>query len=280
MQDSMPSLRRSFWLHAALPRAAALAAVWALGQLPPQPAALLGGFLACDLLLFGWQFRHFQRSADSHVRHHGGLAPVWGGQLAFLFAACAAASLWWGVFLNAPVPEHPELFTERMDREHASAYRLEVRPGGHEIHFEGVITFGLAERLTGILRRNPAAGVLVLTSEGGHIYEARGAARAILAHGLATRAAGTCASACTLMFAAGNPRSMAPGAQLGFHGYGLEGGGGLPHIDIAGEQAKDRDFLRSRGAQEDFLGQAFSTPQSSLWTLDEPAARAAGLLTP
>ncbi len=242
--------------------------------------ALLFGLLACDLALFAWQILCFQRSADSHVRNHGGLAPVWGGQLALLFAAFTGAALWWGAFLNAGQPEATELFTDRMDREHASAYRLEVRAEGREIHFEGLITFGLIKRLAALLEENPTAKVIVLSGQGGQIYEARGATKLILAGNLDTHAKGDCLSACTLLFAAGTARSMDPGVRLGFHGYGLEGVSDLPHIDIAAEQSRDRTYFESRGATDAFLDRMFDTPQDSLWYLGVTEAQEAGLLHP
>ncbi len=279
-QDTAPPLERAFWLYAALPRGAALVAVWCLGLAGPLPQLLLGGLLLCDLLLFVWQARLFQRSADDHIRTHGAMAAVWGGQLALLFAASTAASLWWGVFLNAGQTERPELFTEQMDRLHAAAYRLESPDGGREVHFRGIITYGLTKRLTAFLKNTPQAAVLVLSSPGGHIYEARGAAQVVLAHGLATRVEAECASACTLIFAAGSTRTMARGARLGFHGYGVESGAGLPNVDLAAEQEKDRRFLRDRGADEVFLDRAFATPHSRIWHLDRQAANNAGLLSP
>lgn len=280
VQDNIPSLGRIFWLHAALPRGAALAAIWALGTLQPLPFTLLAGLLACDILLFAWQLRRFQRSADDHIRHRGGLAPVWGGQLAFLFAAFAMASLWWGAFLNAGRPAHPELFTDRMDRQHAATYSLTVAPGGQELQFQGMITFGLTGRLQEILAQNPDATTLTLTSPGGQLYEARGAAKIILAYGLDTHAEGECASACTLLFAAGTSRSMAPDARLGFHGYGLESGGSLPHVDVGGEQEKDLQFFRSRGVRQDFTAQIFKTPPDGMFFITQREASAAGLLSP
>ena len=42
-------------------------------------------------------------------------------------------------------------------------------------------------------------------------------ASALKEHKHEARAVGTCASACTLVFLAGNPRQLAPEGQLGFH---------------------------------------------------------------
>ena len=42
-------------------------------------------------------------------------------------------------------------------------------------------------------------------------------AEALQQHRHASRAVGTCASACTLVFMAGQPRQLTPGARLGFH---------------------------------------------------------------
>ena len=103
-------------------------------------------------------------------------------------------------------------------------------------------------------------------------------AKLIQAQGLATYASGLCASACTLIFAAGERRQLGPEGQLGFHGYTLEIFGGLPQIDLMAEQQKDRKFLISQGVHADFIDQIYATAPTDLWRPSPDQLRAAGVL--
>lgn len=155
-----------------------------------------------------------------------------------------------------------------------------VRDG--TIRIEGNIGFAALNRLDAALNAALAAGhkvaMIELESPGGRIPAARGIARRILDRGLATRATGTCASACTLIFAAGRARSLAPGARLGFHGY---------HIGIydsairslATEESRDSAFLRARGIAPGFIARAFATPHDEMWFPSASELRAAGWLS-
>lgn len=146
------------------------------------------------------------------------------------------------------------------------------------IRIEGNIGFAALNRLDAALASGRKVAVIELESPGGRIPAARGIARRILDRGLATRATGTCASACTLIFAAGRARSLAPGARLGFHGY---------HIGIydsairslATEESRDSAFLRARGIAPGFIARAFATPHDEMWFPSASELRAAGWLS-
>lgn len=65
--------------------------------------------------------------------------------------------------------------------------------------------------------------------------------RAVRAEGASLQS--LCASARVLVLSAGQLRSAAPGARIGFHGYRLLGP--VATVDVAEEEARDRDQLRS-----------------------------------
>ncbi len=280
MQSDPASLARVFWLWLVVPRAAIYAALTAVGAVLTLPLIPLYTLMVCDIALFFWQAMRFQRAADAYVSGLGSMIPVWGGYLALLLAASLMSAQWWGLGLAAYAPPEAELFTDRMDREHAATYTLTVSEDGETLLFSGDITFGLTKRVTDLIAANPNLQSVSLTSAGGHIYEARGVARVILSQKLNTQAVDACNSACTLVFVAGTKRSLAPGASLGFHQYALNFATALPHLDLQEEQDKDRAFFRDQGVSPQFLTRMFDTPSAQLWSPTRAEATTAGLITP
>lgn len=272
-----PPLFRSFWLYLVLPRAAILLVL--TGDLLVLPVVWIYMLMATDAVFFSWQVWQFQTSADDHLRGMGGMALVWGGYLAVLVAGAASGLLWWGAVLMARQPKPVELFTEQMDRLYAAEYTLDLSPDGQTLRFSGTITHGLTKRARLIMGENPQVTAVTLNSPGGHIYEARGFAGLIRDHGYDTTVQHRCSSACTLLFAAGHGRAMAPDARLGFHSYALEFGPVLPNLDLQKEQEKDRAFFRQRGISDAFLIQIFDEPSSGLWFPSIDALKQAGFLT-
>jgi hypothetical protein len=149
---------------------------------------------------------------------------------------------------------------------------------GTAAFFTGPITLESYSALSETLRAVPRLTELHLTSNGGNIPAARGMARLVLEAGLHTKAVGRCASACTLVFAAGAERRLTPGAQLGFHAYRLNTGAKV--LSTAEEQNRDRAFLAGRGLSPKFLKQAFATRHEDMWFPSPEILFEAGVLTP
>ncbi|WP_241482256.1 COG3904 family protein [Leisingera sp. ANG-Vp] len=257
-----------------------MAAWLAINQWLKLPVPLAFALIAADGGFLLWQFRTFQRSADGHVRSTGAMAPVWGGYLVILFAGFAAVTLWWDALLIAKTEEPTGLpYAEQQRRAREALYTLTVSPDGQILVFEGEVTFGLTKRLTRILAESPGLQQFALTSPGGLIAEARGAAKLIRQHGLETEAAGLCASACTLIFAAGTRRRLGPDGALGFHSYALQFATGLPQIDLQQEQEKDRAFLLRQGVSPEFAARIFDAGHTELWRPERQELLAGGVLT-
>jgi len=128
----------------------------------------------------------------------------------------------------------------------------------------GEITSETAQQFKSFLSDNPFVSVVQLDSVGGNLKAALeigqvirsrdlitvvgGAAIALSANGdrLATRVAGTCASACVYMLAAGRQRTQVRGSSIGVHQFS-----GTP-ADISGDDALDVG-QRTTGALIEYL---------------------------
>jgi ATP-dependent protease ClpP protease subunit len=264
--------------HILLPRGLILLLWWGANHLLQMPPELVWGLIMADLAVLFWVSRAHLQAADTHMRSSGAMAPIWGGYLLLLLTILASLTLWWQALLIANRPPEGLSYSEQRAQEHADRYSLSLSEDGSVLIFEGEVTMGLTKALLAELQRHPEVAEIHLTSPGGHIYEARGAARLIRERGLSTLAPGLCASACTLIFTAGTARQLGPNGQLGFHGYALEIFGGLPQIDLQAEQEKDRAFLISQGVSPEFARQIHAAPADDLWRPTPEQLRAAGLL--
>lgn len=272
------TLGRSFLWQLVLPRVVVLLTWALLNTVVVLPMRLLYALVLIDALLLLWQARCFLRSADAHIRDTGHLAPVWGGYLAILFAGFATVTLWWDAILIATAPVEPDYAEqERLARE--ALYDLSITPDGRRLVFAGEIPHGLTRRIEAMMEDAPALREVALSGPGGLIYEARGVARLIRERALDTVAEGTCASACTLIFAAGRQRRLATEGALGFHAYALDFPGGLPQVDLKREQARDRAFLIEQGISAGFADRLFATASSDLWMPDTDELQREGVLT-
>lgn len=242
------------------------------------PLALSLGLMAADLLVFIWQTVGLIRWGEMHVANQGGMALVWGTYATIIVAFFAVGTQWMALYQMTMQPVETELFTTRMDRLHASRYTLVVSNDGHTMHFNGTISLGSSKALQRSLTINPGVTQLVLQSDGGNIYEARGMAAVIMQRQLNTRAEQECSSACTIVFMAGLKRTLGQRGKLGFHGYRLETNTFIPNVDIAKEQEKDRQFFLARQISAPFLDRIYNEAYSSIWYPDRAQLINAGII--
>ena len=272
------SLGASLLWHILLPRGLALALWWGANHLIQMPPGVVWALIALDMVCLIWVSRAHLRAADAHMLSSGAMAPIWGGYLLLLLSILASVSLWWQALLIANRPPEELSYSEQRAQAQADRYSLTLSNDAEALIFDGEVTFGLTQAIKALLLHHPEVRQIQLTSPGGHIYEARGTAKLIQARGLSTLAPGLCASACTLMFAAGQERSLGPAGQLGFHGYSLDIFGGLPQIDLMAEQHKDRAFLIAQGITADFADQIYAVAPKDLWRPSPDLLRSAGML--
>ena len=166
-----------------------------------------------------------------------------------------------------------------MEREHASEYRFTVSDDGKTLRLEGEITYGVTRKIKQLISEYPQLDTLVLSSDGGNIYEGRGLARQIREAGLNTHVESTCSSACTLVFIGGVRRSMSPGAKLGFHQYRIDADYSVPFADPASEQARDRALFADAGVSEGFLREMYKKSADDMWYPTFKELRQFGILS-
>ena len=109
------------------------------------------------------------------------------------------------------ITSETEDINEELDNEY---YTLTV--DRNTLIFEGEIETDLYYDLKDILRINPSVTQLILKSSGGLEEEALEVADIIIDYGLDTHAF-NCESSCTILFAAGENRTLQRGYKLGFH---------------------------------------------------------------
>ncbi len=157
-------------------------------------------------------------------------------------------------------------------------FALDLSDDGRDLVFSGTVDFGLTEALERLLALHPGVQRVTLDSNGGSIYEARGAVRVLREHGLATHVDGHCASACALVFVGGGLRSLGPQARLGFHGYSLPQHASYGLIDPRVEMKRDMAIYRAQAVAEPFIEMLATLPQVPMWYPARDELQAAGVL--
>ena len=114
-------------------------------------------------------------------------------------------------------------------------------------------------------------------SPGGYVYEGLAMARLIEQNKMDTVSLGVCASACTLLLAAGQERYLGKDALIGFHrsgGYRI-----LNTSSWSGTDYQMANYYRSRNTQDDFIRRALGAPFSAIWIPEHWEMFASGYAT-
>ena len=216
-------------------------------------------------VVFLWQVVGTLRAAERHIQQKGPISGMWGAQICaiivFWFTATDAFEAWQMTIYQPP----EENFALRMDREHASQYSLTQSPDGTAIELSGTITHGVSKKFARALQSNPDIKTVILESDGGNIYEARGLSKLIREHHINTVALSKCSSACTTVFIAGTRRVLGAGAKLGFHQYRLDANYDVPGADPAAEQNRDRALYSASGVADWFQEKMFNASANQMW---------------
>ncbi|MFT5392343.1 MAG: hypothetical protein ACI8PT_002540 [Gammaproteobacteria bacterium] len=241
---------------------------------PSARGAVIGGFFgevwAASLvwvhlallrgLLFVWQVVGVMRTCDRVLREGLDRSWVWGAYVAMLLAGIVTVISLFALgqrWLVHPVPSMPLA-------SHAP-YHIGIDERARMVTLRGTLAPGITQAFATVLAQAGGVRMLVLDSDGGRIYEARGLAKVVLKHGLDTHVSGQCKSSCTTAFLAGKVRTLESQAQIGFHAYHQRGRNSNPFVDASTEQETDREFFRQRGVAEVFLTQIFDAPPADIW---------------
>jgi len=138
----------------------------------------------------------------------------------------------------------------------------------------GEIGFGSYKVLKKALALEPRLTPIEVESPGGYVIEGLAMARLIQQYGLDTVSLERCASACTLLLAAGNDRYIGPQARVGFHRS--SGAWTKPGKEWSATDFQMADYYLARGSSQEFVAQALDTPPADLWVPDPMLLVAAG----
>lgn len=138
----------------------------------------------------------------------------------------------------------------------------------------GEIGFGSYKALQKALSLQPKLPLIEVESPGGYVIEGMAMAKLIQASRLDTVSLEGCASACTLLLAAGNERYLGPEVRIGFHRSGLFGHS--PTTAWSATDYKMADWYSTRGSKQNFIERALDTPSDQLWIPEHGAMLEAG----
>jgi nitroreductase len=214
------------------------------------------------------------------------------------FVATAPRSAWLALplalALGCAVPALAQVDTKTPDAGIAEADPQRLFVEGDRIVFAGdvpredddSIDEPDVEDFLALARANPEIRKLELTSYGGYVPEALDFAHAVADLGFETSVPRICSSACTLIFIAGERRTLEPGARLGFHGSfwgrnamkafyeeAREDNGWLDEMAFAAwvyqeamrDQRKDIAFMAEHGIDLDFTLRTLAVSPDDMW---------------
>ena len=141
----------------------------------------------------------------------------------------------------------------------------------------GEIGFGTFKRLEKALQMQPKLTLVQIESPGGYVVEGMAMAALIEKNGLDTVSLESCASACTLLLAAGQERYLGTGATVGFHRSGAFGY--APSTTWNPIDHEIAAYYKSRETSEEFIKQALDTPFNKIWNPPTEQMFAAGYAT-
>lgn len=264
------ALAWSFWVNFAL-LCIVINLVESLIRPATSPSSWFSIILATTYLIVGhlviypWQVIGLIRACNKHLKQSSDSAIVTAAQL-MIVASVIAGMVTMATTIQSIVeatsdrtPNSAKLDTDAVP----PAYKIKLIADEFLILIDGEFVPGLTRDLKELLNSGSDVRGVVLNSDGGRIFEARGIAKLIGERQLATYVYRMCQSACATAFIAGSPRHLGEQGRLGFHQYRLHAIN--PFIDVAEEQEKDRAFFRSRGIAPDLLARIFETPHETMW---------------
>jgi hypothetical protein len=276
------SLVRSYWVNnllIAAPLAFALTGLmtWisVKGESLQISAIALLLVLPPLLALDVWCIVGAWRAASRYLREHGSALWGWLARITLVLGTLQlAVSLLFGV-----LPQLGEYWQMARGIDPIGHAQLSLSADGRSLRLDGTIGMGDAKRLRALLESEGARGLkrVELVSPGGRLHEAELMAADLKARGHEARAVGVCASACTVVFLAGQPRQLTPGARLGFHR--ASSGTYNPVFEELANQKLAATY-RSLGLPQTMIDTTLRTSSRSMWFVPHDELRAHALIAP
>lgn len=277
------SLFWSFWINLILLRLAILylerfTRPPFIVEPPVAIAATFSFFVVCQLIIFAWQIVGVLRTCDRHLAALKSIVWVWATQFGIAASIILTLITVYSGFQSLFLYRQGMLDDDAPERVRAAGYTLTLTDDGHLLHLNGDFEFGITGKVEALLRQHHGVEGIVLSSDGGQVYEGRGVANLIVGSSLDTYVFGTCKSACATAFIGGATRTLGVNGKLGFHQYRLDAGFANPLVDAGAEQEKDRRFYADRDIDPGFLRRVFDSPYDEIWFPDRDELLAAGVV--
>jgi hypothetical protein len=215
------------------------------------------------------------RAAANYLREGGALLWGWLARITLVLGALQlAVSVLFGFLPN--VGEYAQMARGIDPIGHA---KFSLSADGRSLRLDGTIGMGDAGRMQALLDSEAARGIkrVELISPGGRLHEAELMAAALKPRGHDVRAVGDCASACTVVFLAGQNRQLTPGARLGFH-RASTGTYNPVFEELANQQLAST--YRKLGLPEVLIDKTLDTPSSGIWFAPREDLLAHALIAP
>ena len=238
------------------------------------PAGFIDFWVVMSVLVFFWQAVGTSRSADRFVKYTGNILSV----MCAYITLFVAAMMTFMQAADAIASKHEPVAYSTIYADQLKTRSLPVVSKDGVMRVDGNLDWELFSAFEQTLADNPGVKSVVLGSAGGYVFVARAMALQILERSLDTHIATHCYSACTVAFLAGERRTMAKSAKLGFHQYKLESGNQPELISVADELERDRQFFVERGLSDEFVQQVFTAGHSELWIPDSDLLVKSGVI--
>ncbi|MEM9626719.1 MAG: hypothetical protein AAGA21_10850 [Pseudomonadota bacterium] len=259
------ALFRAFWINAFIPFVAiAMIEPWI--RPPVAGGSVLQATLAtlfiviAHAVILPWQIVGLWRSSRRHLEERGDLMLVTFAQVTIVIALVTVAGAT-TTTVQRVIGYQAE--TSAGDVRTGARHTFTVLPDARTIVIDGNFDVGLSKEFAHLLAERPDTERIILNSDGGRVFEARGVAKQIIERRLHTHVVERCRSACTIAFIAGSRRTLAEEGKLGFHSYRLNAA--LALTDPIAEQEKDKAFFLKQGLDSDFVDRALATPHDDMW---------------
>ncbi|KQY82851.1 hypothetical protein [Pelomonas sp. Root1444] len=276
------SLVRAYWVNnllVAMPLAMALTGLmsWISVKGDSLQVSAIALLLVLPLLLGldVWCIVGAWRSAGHYLRENG--SRLW-GYLAYITLALGALQLLVSVLFGV-LPSLGGYWQMARGIDPIGHAKFSLSPDGRSLRLDGTIGMGDATRMRDLLDSEAARGLrrIELVSPGGRLHEAELMAAALKPRGHEVRAVGDCASACTVVFLAGRPRQLTPGARLGFHRAST--GTYNPVFEELANQQLEATY-RELGLPQPLIDKTLDTPSRSIWFAPREDLLAHALIAP
>jgi hypothetical protein len=163
------------------------------------------------------------------------------------------------------VPYSAEAYRIAVAGDDTPPHQLRLVRNGQGLEISGGIDFGTAHDVQAVLSAAPGVRTVDLNSIGGWTAEAAKLRDIVQQRHLATYTSDMCASACTMVYLAGQRRYLGPHGRLGFHRSSFAGQSPEQERDNIREQERE---MIAAGVTPEFAAKASATAANDLWVPD------------